>query len=385
MHALNRPSLIGNEFYTRPNSASSTGLEYLYNKLFSLVPVRLDFSEEFNMSCLKVIEENFDVFSSVISKIETRLLEENIWIGKPGTPYKNAMIGTSFKTEDGDITHSSSSLFGRSSTINGNLDKDFLSKMYVHVKAVTEDREQAALVSSMLDSHTIVKCSKMYVLSNTYGELGLSALPMEMISPDIVLNYGEDFKAVNKDILESLNTKKSGLYLFHGAPGTGKSTYIKYLCSGVLNRKIAYIPVGLIHHLTAPDMLPLLVENKDLILVIEDAEKALLSRETSADSQLVSTILNLTDGFLGDAMNTSIVATFNTGKENIDAALLRKGRLRVCHEFKKLTIEQAKKLAGSLGHNEELVTAEMTLADIYYMDDAASEYGKQEEKRVGFF
>jgi hypothetical protein len=84
-------------------------------------------------------------------------------------------------------------------------------------------------------------------------------------------------------------------------------------------------------------------------------------------------------------MNTTIVATFNTGKENIDAALLRKGRLRICHEFKKLTTTQAKKLAKSLGHDEELVTSNMSLADIYYMDAAEADYGKQEEKRVGFF
>jgi hypothetical protein len=383
MHPLNNPSVIGNNFYTRPSSASTTYIEYIFNRLFHCVPVRLDFSDEFNTSCLEVIPQYFDVFTSLINKVDTHFLEENTWVGKPGTVFEQAIIGVGFKTHE---NNHSFPIVGYSNVYTQrNIDKDFLSKMFVSVKAVVRDREQAAAISELLDPHVLQKCSKMYVLSNTYGDLNLTALPVDKITPDIALNYGDDFVEVNNNILENLSKQKSGLYLFHGSPGTGKSTYIKYLCSGVLNRKIAYIPIGLISALTSPDMLPLLMEHKDLILVIEDAEQALIARDTaSANSHVVSTILNLTDGFLGDAMNTSIVATFNTGKENIDEALLRKGRLRVCHEFKKLSIEQAKKLAEAIGQDASNVSEEMSLADIYYMAESSPEYGKKEDRRVGF-
>lgn len=371
--------MIGNNFYSSPASVSNTHIEYIYNKLFHCVPTRLDFADEFATSCLDVIPQYFDTFTSLINKVDTHFLEETVWIGKPGTEYEQAIIGVAFKS------HESSMPFNVIGYPPRTIDKEFLSKMYVGLKAVVRDREQAALISKLLDAHVLEKCSKMYVLSNTYGELSLSALPIDKITPNIALNYGDDFVSVNNNILESLSNEKSGLYLFHGEPGTGKSTYIKYLCSGILSRKIAYIPVGLISALTSPDMLPLLMEHKDLIIVIEDAEQALIARDTaSANSHVVSTILNLTDGFLGDAMNTTIVATFNTGKENIDEALLRKGRLRVCHEFKKLSIDQAKKLASSIGQDENNVTEGMSLADIYYMSANSPEYAKEEERRVGF-
>jgi ATP-dependent 26S proteasome regulatory subunit len=131
-------------------------------------------------------------------------------------------------------------------------------------------------------------------------------------------------------------------------------------------------------------MMPLLMENKDIVLVIEDAEKALVSRDESGRSDLVSTILNLTDGFLGHALNITVVATFNTAKEKIDEALLRKGRLKHCYEFGKLSKEQARKLADSLNLPRTSITESMTLADIYNLE-AETGYVKEEEKRVGFF
>jgi hypothetical protein len=377
MHHLNTPDVVGHHFYAKPNNASSTSIDYLYNTLYGQIPTRLDFSDKYDSSCLQVLNERFDPFTCILTKVDNKVIEEGVWIGKEGTPYEQVIIGVYFKSSDGLGLRNSG--FG-----SIDLDKDFVKNMYVTVKAVTRDRAQANQLSALFDQHILTQVSKIYVLVNTYGDLGLSALPMDAVVPDMCLNYGEEFEQTNKFIVDSLNGSPSGLYLFHGSPGTGKSTYIKYLCSGVLNRKIAYIPVGLINHLTSPEMLPLLLEHKDLILVVEDAEKALVSRETSDNSQLVSQILNLTDGFLGSAMNVSIVATFNTGKENIDEALLRKGRLKVCHEFKKLSASQAKTLAKSLGKNYSSIDQEMSLADVYYMEDSGTNYGKEETRRVGF-
>ena len=126
------------------------------------------------------------------------------------------------------------------------------------------------------------------------------------------------------------------------------------------------------------------MDNKDLILVIEDAEKALVSRDEAGRSDLVSTILNLTDGFLGSALNITVVATFNTAKEKIDDALLRKGRLKHCYEFVKLNKKQAQRLAESLNLPSADITTDMTLADIYYLK-AETGYAPEEQRRVGFF
>jgi SpoVK/Ycf46/Vps4 family AAA+-type ATPase len=206
---------------------------------------------------------------------------------------------------------------------------------------------------------------------------------MEPHDTDLALNYGDSFPEFHEKLANSLNEDKSGLYLFYGAPGTGKSSYIKYLLSGNLNRKIAYIPVGLIDKLVSPDMLPLLMENKDIILLIEDAEKALLSREESENSSLVSTILNLTDGFIGQALNISVIATFNTAKDRIDAALLRKGRLKLSHEFRKLSVAESKKLAEHIGKDATDIDEELSLADIYHLEKTTG-YTEPEKRVFGF-
>jgi SpoVK/Ycf46/Vps4 family AAA+-type ATPase len=222
------------------------------------------------------------------------------------------------------------------------------------------------------------------MMTSNFGEISLTPLPTMEVSNDLRLNYGDSFNEFHEKMLHSLKNETSGLYLFSGPPGTGKSSYIKYLTSCDVGRKIVYVPGAMIEKLVAPELVPILLENRDIILVLEDAEKALISREVSAHTDMVQTILNLTSGFLGDAANVSIIATFNTDKENIDEALLRKGRLKLSYEFDKLSLEDTLRLAESLGKNCEGITEGMSLADIYYIEKQSG-YKKTEEKRVGFF
>jgi ATP-dependent 26S proteasome regulatory subunit len=54
-------------------------------------------------------------------------------------------------------------------------------------------------------------------------------------------------------------------------------------------------------------------------------------------------------------------------KENIDKALLRKGRLIAEHKFEKLNLDDTNKLLKHIGKDME-VKEGMTLADIYNID-----------------
>lgn len=73
---------------------------------------------------------------------------------------------------------------------------------------------------------------------------------------------------------------------------------------------------------------PFFLENRNFVMVIEDAEELITSREEVRNSNL-SMLLNLTDGLLGKSLGIQIIATFNTDVKNIDKALLRKGRLSI--------------------------------------------------------
>jgi hypothetical protein len=391
MHKYNCKETIGYDFYDTPQSSRSLRLEFVFNRIFGILPITIGFSDEFEMACLDAIKEHFELFSQDIHQVGDKLLEEGVWIGKQGTAFKDALLGVNYRSQAGNTTVFDITSIGEEFSMAGlrgvgrseSNQAALLKNMYVTVRVACHDDAQVTAITDMLNAFKLQKKSKIYILTNNYGELDLTALPIEKTEVDLALNYGDDFLEFHDKIVNSLNNKNSGLYLFYGEPGTGKSSYIKHLLGGEINRKIVYIPIALIDRLVSPDMLPLLMENKDLILVMEDAEKALLSREESGDSLLVSSILNLTDGFIGQAMNISIIATFNTAREKIDPALLRKGRLRLSYEFCNLTVEQGKKLASSVGIDSDKINREMSLADIYYLNEDTN-YSPKEERVIGF-
>ena len=87
------------------------------------------------------------------------------------------------------------------------------------------------------------------------------------------------------------------------------------------------------------------------------------------DSSSVTSLLNISDGILGDILKCPIILTYNCPKQDIDEALRRKGRLQIDYEFGPLEIDDAKKLAKHLGFSkkeiEEHIKNKMVIADIY--------------------
>lgn len=199
-------------------------------------------------------------------------------------------------------------------------------------------------------------------------------------------NYNEDFPAFYKNLESQLKTNKTGLYLFYGEAGTGKSSAIRQLISDT-DRKVVFVPPQMINCLASPDFTDLVLNSlKGSILVIEDAEKALMKRESEDgfhNSELVSTILNLTDGLYSDLAHISIIATYNCDRNLIDPALLRKGRLRSEYHFKKLSVDRCQKLMDSL-ENDIDVEEEMTLAEIFNYEKQYSNRKSEKKRSVGF-
>jgi len=207
------------------------------------------------------------------------------------------------------------------------------------------------------------------IKSHSGGFLDLEEYELKIPKTDLKLNYGKDFKKIHDTIVKRLNRDNDkGIVLLHGEPGTGKTTYIKYLSSLIKEKQIIFVPPMMAESLTDPTIIPFLMEYKNSILIIEDAEKVLGTRENSNNmSQSTSNLLNLTDGILGDCLNIQIVATFNTKRDNIDDAFMRKGRLIAEHKFTKLSIEESNKLLESLS-KDVITEEEMALSDIYNID-----------------
>ena len=62
--------------------------------------------------------------------------------------------------------------------------------------------------------------------------------------------------------------------------------------------------------------------------------------------------------------------------KDIDKALLRKGRLSMKYEFKKLSVDKAKKIYPK-------ADSEMTLADAYFAENE-NDFSKEEKRSIGF-
>ena len=222
---------------------------------------------------------------------------------------------------------------------------------------------------------------KISLLINNRLRLDTRSLQISKPKLSIEDNYNDDFKEIHQTILKRLSRKNDkGLVLLHGKPGTGKTSYIRYLIS-MLKKKVIFLPPNMASAITNPELISVLIENTNCIFVIEDAENIVVDRERNGQSP-VSALLNISDGLLSDCLNIQVICSFNTDISKIDSALMRKGRLIAKYEFKELEIEKAQHLSDKLSFTQKIYKP-MTLTEIYNQDE--KDFQQQAKKdSIGF-
>ena len=175
-------------------------------------------------------------------------------------------------------------------------------------------------------------------------------------------------------INEILLAEEPALILFYGEPGGGKTTLIRHLMQ-TIDKKFILMEPELIDSCSNGKLLDYLSSNSDSVIVLEDCEKLLLSRDEGGNKTL-GMLLNLTDGIVGEMFNIKFLCTFNCPLSKIDKALLRKGRLSLKYEFKKLSLKKTKAIYPE-------ATEPMTLADAYYATKE-NDFSKEERGKIGF-
>jgi len=215
----------------------------------------------------------------------------------------------------------------------------------------------------------------------TTGAMGyeLKSSYIKDVDIDLKLNYGTDFMSIHNEIVNKLQNEKHGLFLLHGKTGTGKTHYLRKLISLLSEDKlIIYVPSYMLYDISSPQFMSFISSFKNTILILEDSEFLLKSNERT---QAISNILNITDGLLGDYMETQIICTFNVEVEQIDKALTRAGRLYINYEFDELNPEQATKLSKKLNKNVTYVN-NASLSEIY--DGENQIINVKKRKKIGF-
>ena len=165
---------------------------------------------------------------------------------------------------------------------------------------------------------------------------------------DLRDNYPSRNQQIDWLINEGEESKLGSLIIWTGIPGTGKTYALRALMDAW--RKTRFIIViDPEQFMSSTNCLvsTILEEDNDFMgrkyacVVLEDAPDFILTETRGTKGDLISKMLNLTSGLLGQGLNLKILITTNENIEQIDPAFLRPGRLLQRVEYPMLQPEEA--------------------------------------------
>ena len=222
------------------------------------------------------------------------------------------------------------------------------------------------------------KGGSVYSFLSANGDLILESVGIGG-SPFIENNYSEKVVEGYNYIKKSLRSDDppGRLVIINGPTGTGKTYLLRGLIGSVEDAMFCLLPLSLLASLDGPSMLRLLVDKKaghydmgavkvkKIVLIVEDGDAALLTREVSESQSLVSILLNVADGLLGGALDLRVIVTSNIDSMDLDEAIVRPGRLMSHLHVGALDSDQASGVYKSLTGEDRLYSSPTPLSQVY--------------------
>lgn len=136
--------------------------------------------------------------------------------------------------------------------------------------------------------------------------------------------------------------------LLHGDPGAGKTNYIKHIMNELPTVRKIYIPPFYVSALSDPSFLGFIRDYSNSLLIIEDAENILVSREQDTENSAMVLFLICQMVLWDRFLISRLLPPLTPPESNIDSALKRRGRMFIKHHFGKLSKEKTKALYQKL-------------------------------------
>lgn len=167
---------------------------------------------------------------------------------------------------------------------------------------------------------------------------------------------------------------KSSIIILQGAPGLGKTGFIRYLLSRM--DKKAYVTYNNQVFQGDDAFADFVSSDTTGAFVIEDADILLASRDSGND--LMSKFLNIGDGVIKLNGKKLIFSTNLASTNDIDPAIMRQGRCFDVLQFEELSLEQANQVCDDYDLDELTENKKYRLTDIFNRSKIKA------QRKVGF-
>ena len=191
-------------------------------------------------------------------------------------------------------------------------------------------------------------------------------------------NYPEEIQPTLQALVEMEGTPRSGkAIVFHGEPGTGKSTMLRQLADAWKDwADFVYIVDHGTFFTNKEYMFETVVKQRVTdgrvkIYIVEDASQFLGKHSTETHESGVGALLNMTDGLLGQGLDFMFILTSNLPIGEMNEALTRPGRMFTQVEFRPLNSKEARAWLDIMAPDSDikLEGSQFSLASLYKMLD----------------
>lgn len=260
-----------------------------------------------------------------------------------------------------------------------------ISGTWAHIRVMSHDEKLVREVKDYFDKQwqPAEKRGHVYAIVRNGMHLSLSSIGnagIPLVDGNYTPKVMEDYRYAIKDLRSE--SPSGRVVIMKGTPGTGKTHLVRAMLLEVPDAMFVLISPDVVKNLAGPELLPLLMNYRGghtgpIVLILEDADKCLVSRDTDKeDISSIQAILNLGDGILGSMLDLRIIATTNASEFKMDPAILRKGRLSkmldvTALDFKTANsvfmrlLPEAKELPEVLQSNNPHNPLQITLAEVY--------------------